>query len=117
MPFLGAVKNGYGFLIMFQDNKTGAPKLDVNQLKAFGPLYHHSMIKYKQMARHFKLTNKQSEALASAAKGRTAGYLATQIGLTERTIELRLQQARKKLHAKTTAEAVYKALTYGILPL
>jgi len=117
IPFLEEVKNGYGFLIVFQDNKAGAPKLDANQLKAFGPLYHHAMIKHKQMARHFQLTQNHTEALANAANGRTAGYLATQIGLTERTVELRLQQARKKLHAKTTAEAVYKALAYGILPL
>jgi len=117
IPFLTEVKNGHGFLIVFQDNKAGAPKLDVNRIKAFGPLYHHTMVKYKQMARVFKLTQKQTEALANAAKGRTASYLATQLGLSERSVELRLQGARKKLRAKTTAEAVYKALAYGILPL
>jgi DNA-binding CsgD family transcriptional regulator len=116
IPFLREVKNGYGFLIMFQDNKVGAPKLDVNQLKEFGPLYHNTMIRCKQMAKQFKLTSKQTEALASAAKGSTAGDFATGLGLSERCIELRLQEARKKLRARTTTEAAYKALAYGILP-
>jgi len=117
IPFLSQVDNGYGFLMAFQDERDGAPRLEVNQLESYGPLYHKTMIKHKQMARHFKLTQKQSQALANAAKGRTAAYFAGQIGLTERSVELRLQEARKKLHAKTTAEAVYKALAYGILPL
>ncbi|MCF6220340.1 MAG: LuxR C-terminal-related transcriptional regulator [Robiginitomaculum sp.] len=117
IPFLGEVENGHGLLVAFQDHREGAPKLDVNKIKHFGPLFHKAMIKHKQMARHFKLTKKQSETLASAAKGITAAEFAEQIGMSERAVELRLQQARKKLRAKTTAEAVYKAIAYGILPL
>jgi len=118
IPFsLGGVKTGYGFLLAAQDTRSGVPEIDVNQLIGFSAFFHKTMIRHKQMARHFNLDKKQSEALDSAAQGRTAKYLAEQLGLSERSIELRLQGARKKLRAKTTAEAVYKALAYGILPL
>ncbi|VAW02439.1 hypothetical protein MNBD_ALPHA06-1532 [hydrothermal vent metagenome] len=117
MPLAPKIENGFGFLMAFQSIKTSAPKLDVNQLTEFGPLYHSAMIEHKQMAKQFRLTQKQSLALANAAKGRTASYLADKLNLTERSIELRLQETRNKLSAKTTTEAAYKALVYGILPL
>lgn len=108
---------GYGFLMLFQDNQPGAATIDINQLEQYGHLYHMTMHRHKQMATHFDLSKKQSTALASVAKGQTAGDIAEQTGLVERSIELRLQQGRKKLSARTTTEAVYKALAYGILPL
>ena len=103
--------------MLFQDNQPGAATIDINQLEQYGQLYHMTMHRHKQMATHFDLSKKQSTALASVAKGQTAGDIAEQTGLVERSIELRLQQGRKKLSARTTTEAVYKALAYGILPL
>jgi len=117
IPFSGEVQCGIGFLMAMQDIESGAPKMDVNQIIGFGAFFHKAMIKHKQMAKHFNLTRAQSEALASAAQGKTAAHLAAELGLTERSVELRVQKAREKLRAKTTVEAVYKALAYGILPL
>lgn len=116
VPFGKGIENGFGHMIMFQDFSDGAPTLDINKLKSYAPLFHNLMLKNKQLAKHFKLTSKQIEALSWASKGRTASYLAEKLNLSERSIELRLHGARQNLHAKTTAEAVYKALSYGILP-
>lgn len=47
--------------------------------------------------------------------GKTAMDIADALTVTQRTVELRLQSLRKKLRARTTTEAVYKAICYGIL--
>lgn len=117
VPFGNGIKNGFGHMIMFQDFSDGAPPLDIEKLKDYAPLFHNLMMRYNQLAKHFNLTSKQIEALSWASKGKTASYLAEKLNLSERSIELRLQGGRQKLYAKTTAEAVYKALAYGILPL
>ena len=117
VPFLGVDENGYGLMIMFQDMAQNARKIDVEAVKSFAPMFHEEMVRQKKLAVHFKLTCKQIEALSWVSKGRTASYLADRLDVSERTIELRLQGAREKLCSKTTAEAVYKALAYGILPV
>jgi DNA-binding CsgD family transcriptional regulator len=116
IPFSKEDIGGYGFLMLFQDSRSGAPVMDIKQLAKYAPLYHKSMKQHKQMAGYYGLTQKQCEALAGMAKGQTAGDIADHLGLTERSVELRLQEARKKLRARTTTEAAYKALAYGILP-
>ena len=65
--------------------------------------------------RYYGLTSKEVDALEHMALGRTAAEAALVLGLTQRTIEMRLQTARKKLRALTTAEAVYKAAAFSIL--
>lgn len=117
IPFLGVDDNGFGLMIFFQDMSPNARIINVSELTSYGSLFHREMIRHKKLARHFKITLKQIEALSWASKGRTAAYLAEKLEISERSIELRLQEARKKLCSKTTAEAVYKALAYGILPL
>ena len=117
VPFLGVDENGFGLMIMFQDMSPDAQIINVDGLKSYAPLFHREMIKQKKLANHFKLSRKQIEALSWVSKGRTASYVAEKLGISERSIELRLQEARKKLCALTTAEAVYKALAYSILPI
>ena len=116
VPFLTKGLCGFGFLMLYQNPEKNAVKIDVDLLEQFGFVYHMSMRMHKQMANHFGLSQKQRIVLAGAAKGHTASDIATQLDLSERTIELRLQEARKKLKARTTAEAVYKALAYLVLP-
>jgi|GEM_PF-3052825 len=117
VPFLGVDENGFGLMIMFQNMCPNARTIDIEEIESYAPLFHREMIRQKKLANHFKVTRKQIEALSWVSKGRTASYLAEKLGISERSIELRLQDARKKLCSLTTAEAVYKALAYGILPL
>ena len=104
-------------MIMFQNMSPNAKTIDVDKVKSYASLFHREMVRHKKLAHHFKITPKQLEALSWVSKGRTAAYLAEKLEISERSIEMRLQEARKKLYSKTTAEAVYKALAYGILPL
>lgn len=116
IPILSEDLYGYGFLMMFQDPDPKAKKLDLETLQHFGLIYHETMRKHKQMAGYFDLSGKQKMVLSGVAKGQTAADLAAKLGLAERTVELRLHEARKKLKARTTSEAVYKASAYLILP-
>lgn len=116
IPFSGVDENGFGLMIMFQNMSPNSQTINIDELKLYAPLFHREMIGHKKLANHFKLSRKQIEALSWVSKGRTASYLAEKLGISERSIELRLQEARKKLCSLTTAEAVYKALAYGILP-
>lgn len=80
-------------------------------------LQFHKILKAKgQLARHFDLQDKERFVLAKMADGKIAADIAQELGITVRSIEMRLQSARKKLHARTTTEAVYKATAYSILP-
>ncbi len=65
--------------------------------------------------RYFDLSSKEVDVLERMARGRTAAEVAEVLGLTQRSIEMRLQSTRKKLRAQTTTEAVYKASAYSIL--
>ena len=116
VPFIDKDIIGHGMLMLFEDNRKGAPKFDIKQTEAFAPLYHKTMKRHGQMASHFGLTHKECDALSHMADGKTAEEMALELGLTTRAIDLRLQLARKKLRARSTTEAVFKAVAYGILP-
>ena len=108
--------SGYGFMMIFQESRQGAPRLDVEQLSLIGPFYHDLMKKHGLTAGHFMLSEKQCVVLEGMAEGKTAADLAAILGIAQRSVELRLKNARLKLRARTTTEAVYKARAYGILP-
>jgi len=54
-----------------------------------------------------KLTDKEIEILKHAADGLTAKEIAQYVGLERRTIEIYMQNLRKKLGAKNAAHAIY----------
>lgn len=54
-----------------------------------------------------KLTYRETEILKYVADGLTAKQIAQCIGLERRTIEIYIQNLRKKLGAKNTAHAIY----------
>ncbi len=115
-PFLSLDNYGFGFMMMYQDKEKQAPLMEIDGLAQYGSLYHHVMWEDKFLARHFSLSDKEAQTLDLIAKGFSAFDVAEKLGVTERAIEFRLQNARKKLKAKTAAEAIYKATAYLILP-
>ncbi len=77
--------------------------------------FHHGVKTEGLIAKYFNITDKEKFALEAMAVGKTTADIAVELGLKQRAIELRLQNARKKLRARTTTEAVYKASAYAII--
>jgi DNA-binding NarL/FixJ family response regulator len=55
------------------------------------------------------LSDREIEALTLVARGRTSGQIAETLGLTKRTVDFHLDNARMKLGAATRTEAAIKA--------
>jgi DNA-binding CsgD family transcriptional regulator len=115
-PFKDDAGIGFGVFTIFataeQMNSERPPKYFQNLAFEF-----HNILKSNgQLANHFNLLDREKFVLAKMADGKTAADIAQELGITVRSIELRLQSARKKLQARTTTEAVYKAVAYSILP-
>ncbi len=61
------------------------------------------------------LTPRQKECLKMTADGMTARAIARQLGISVRMVRWHMQQARERLQACSTAQAVYKADRLGWL--
>jgi len=61
------------------------------------------------------LTKREREVLNWVAAGRRQADIAATLGLSERTIENHLRRIRRKLRARTTAEAVQIAVRIGAI--
>lgn len=61
------------------------------------------------------LTEREIEALVWSARGKTSGEIATILGLSKRTVDFHVDNARNKLGVATRIEAVVKATATGIL--
>ena len=59
------------------------------------------------------LSERQRDVLAWTAEGKSSWEIATILGLSERTVNWRVEQARRKLDAVTRTQAVIKALRSG----
>jgi DNA-binding response OmpR family regulator len=57
------------------------------------------------------LNDREVEALTWAARGKTSAEIATIVGLTKRTVDFHMDNARAKLGVATRTEAVLKAAT------
>jgi DNA-binding NarL/FixJ family response regulator len=64
-----------------------------------------------------ELSSRQWEALVGAAQGHSLTTIARDMSTTVSAVSGLLAQARDKLGADTTAQAVYLAVTWGIIPL
>lgn len=69
----------------------------------------------KTIARNRMLTKRQIQCLRLAANGLTARNIAQELGVTERMVRTHLREARTRLEAHSTAEAVYHALKQELL--
>lgn len=107
---------GHMALTVFEAEEQRQARPDVQTvLDLFGNI-RASLLKHGHFVRYFELTTAECNALQRSAEGRSGEDIADEEGVTRRTVELRLQSARKKLRARSTTEAVYKAVAYGILP-
>ncbi len=61
------------------------------------------------------LTERESESLTWAARGKTSGEIATILGLTKRTVDFHIDNARLKLNASTRMHAAVKAAAGGLI--
>ena len=57
------------------------------------------------------------EALSRTANGKSSKQVAADMGISIDAVTKHLQKAREKLNAKTTTEAVYKAVKSGLICL
>jgi len=62
-----------------------------------------------------QLNDREAEVLTWAARGRTSARIADFLGLSKRTIDFHLDNAREKLGAQTRTEAVVKAAAVGFI--
>lgn len=69
----------------------------------------------KNVSKKPVLTKRQNQCLQLAAAGLTARSIAKRLGITERMVRTHLHEARVRLEAHSTAEAVYNALKQDIL--
>ncbi|WP_298231865.1 2-isopropylmalate synthase [uncultured Azohydromonas sp.] len=61
------------------------------------------------------LSAREIEVLQWSAEGKSAGDLATILGISERTVNFHVQQAMQKLNAPNKISAVYRATVTGVL--
>ena len=63
------------------------------------------------------LSGREAEALAWSARGKTSAEIAGILGLTKRTVDFHIENARRKLGVATRIEAAVKAAAAGIIKL
>jgi DNA-binding response OmpR family regulator len=61
------------------------------------------------------LTSREIETLTWSARGKTSAEIATILGLTKRTIDFHLDNAKNKLGAETRVQAVVRATSTGLI--
>lgn len=108
---------GYGALTIFETVAQRSSALDPAYYCIAGKRFHEAIYKLGHLARYFEISDKERYVLEQMANGKVAGDIALELGVTQRTVEQRLQNARKKLRARTTTEAVYKASVFAIIPV
>jgi DNA-binding CsgD family transcriptional regulator len=62
---------------------------------------------------HMKLTNREMVCLYWAALGKTSGETAELLKVQPSTVEKHRKDAKKKLHCKSLAEAVFRGIQLG----
>ena len=65
--------------------------------------------------RSVDLTDREAEALTWAARGKTSSEIATILGLTKRTVDFHIDNARLKLNASSRMHAAVKAAAGGLI--
>lgn len=64
---------------------------------------------------HVALSEREIEALSWSARGKTSGEIATILGLSKRTVDFHIDNARDKLGVATRVEAVVRAARDGLI--
>lgn len=70
----------------------------------------------RRMSRHeAKLTPRETDVLGRFAQGLRPEQIAHDLGLAKRTVDMHAANARRKLKARTMAEAAAKAIRFGLI--
>lgn len=116
-PFDGPATMGYGLLNLLFTTDGADPPVDPEDIDGFGAKVHLAIRDAGLLGQRFGLTGKETAVLDQLAQGYSAQDIAADQGITQRAIEKRVENARKKLNAANAVEAVYKATAYRILPV
>ncbi|QDZ00609.1 hypothetical protein FQ775_09570 [Nitratireductor mangrovi] len=112
----GAAGIGYAALTVFEDETQARGRPPTRDMLAVAR-HIHAGFRRRLIAAHLDVTEREAMTLAGVAAGRTAEEIGGLEGVTGRSIEMRLQKVRSKLRARSSAEAIYKAVAYGVLPV
>lgn len=113
--FLPPDSHGFGALTILEETPNASLAFPPERFAEIGFQFHTLIKRHGHLMRHLGINAKEQAALERMADGRTAQDAAQEFGVTPRTIEMRLQSARQKLKSRTTTEAVFKSVCYGIL--
>lgn len=113
--FLPPDSHGFGGLTIMEETPKASYAYPTKRFRDIGYYFHRLMMQHGQIMRQLKINDKEQAVLERMADGKTAQDVAQELGVTSRTIEMRLQSARQKLKSRTTTEAVFKSVCYGIL--
>lgn len=113
--FLPPDSHGFGGLTLMEEKPQASYAYPPERYREIGYYFHSLMMRHGHIMRHLTITEKEQTVLERMADGKTAQDVAQEFGVTPRTIEMRLQSARQKLKSRTTTEAVFKSVCYGIL--
>lgn len=116
--------NSYAAFTLSADEKSKdfrryvAEGIDIIQLMG---LYYHACVDMKLRLGRARiedapLTLRETECLAWAARGKTMAETGQILGITKRTVEFHLDNARTKLDAVTLSQAVAEAIRRDLLP-
>ncbi len=113
--FLPPDSYGYGGITVLEEEAHASLKISAERFAEIGFFFHTMIKRHGHIMRYLGITKSEQDVLRRMADGKTAQDAAQEFDVTPRTIEMRLQSARKKLKARTTTEAVFKSVCYGIL--
>ncbi len=112
---------GIGALTTFADNTSRKEQAGIveqglhGQMVGLAGLFHEALVSGRSAHKMFSITEKERDALAFVAAGYTISDLSDHLKVSERAIEKRLSRARRKLGARNTANAIYRAAIRGVI--
>ncbi|WP_052261515.1 helix-turn-helix transcriptional regulator [Ruegeria sp. ANG-S4] len=78
-------------------------------------LFHSRVQEGDMMRQFFPLSTREKECLLWVAAGLTNKEIAFKLSLSDKTVELHVKNAAKRLNARNRAHAVSRALIYGVI--
>lgn len=113
--FLPENSRGFGGISIMEEKYEASLIYSPERFAEIGYYFHCLMLRHGQIVRFLGINEKEKHVMERMADGKTAQDVAHELNVTPRTIEMRLQSARQKLKSRTTTEAVYKSICYGVL--
>lgn len=113
--FLPTNSRGYGGLTVLEETPRASLAYPSERFAQIAFYFHLLIMHNGHIMRHLGINEKEQRALQRMADGKTAQDVAQEESVSTRTIEIRLGSARQKLKSRTTTEAVFKSVCYGIL--